>query len=246
MIKAWIRNVLRVCLFLFPFSVFLVTGKTLEEKFLENQAGISEYDKIRTFITGKEQQKLDGENVVLPIIQEDLLIQENSDYAAWIYIPDTNISYPVVLPKDNQFYLKRTLQKEKNACGCLFFDAGTGSPFSAENTVIHGHNMKSGAMFGSLKQYLRKEYAEEHSNLHIYRNGNWRSYQLFSVYLVSSQDPFPYQTTFLSEEDFQEYAQKVKKRNLTEIEQNDKLGADTLVTFSTCYEKNKKLIVVWK
>ena len=40
------------------------------------------------------------------------LQEENKDIIAWLYCPDTEINYPVVQSKDNEYYLRRPLGKK--------------------------------------------------------------------------------------------------------------------------------------
>lgn len=232
-----------VLVFMLTLALTLVIGILLYERCREDRVGISEYEEIRVMASVADE--VAQEDVVLPNIDETMLARENRDYAAWIYIPGTAINYPVVLPENNDFYLARTFRKEKNVCGCLFFDAGTDSLFSSLNTVIHGHNMKSGAMFGGLKLYLQETYAVEHPYMYIYSNGEWEKYRFISVYRTSFQDVFPYQTVFFSAEDFRKYVNAVKIKNIVKTEEDDEKEINNMVTLSTCYGKKEKLIVQW-
>ena len=75
----------------------------------------------------------------------------NGDMAAWLQIPDTNIDYPVMwTPKDETYYLYRAFDGSKNKNGCLLLDDESCVDPLTTNLIIHGHNMKSGAMFGNL------------------------------------------------------------------------------------------------
>ena len=46
----------------------------------------------------------------------------NPDIVAWIEIPGTDISYPVVQADDNETYLKRDFEGNKSAAGTIFLD----------------------------------------------------------------------------------------------------------------------------
>ena len=75
-------------------------------------------------IAGVEERE-DGEeqetDIPVPLLDETRLLQMNPDYAGWIYIPGTPVSYPVVYPENNNEYLDRTFDGQKNPCGCPFF-----------------------------------------------------------------------------------------------------------------------------
>ena len=44
----------------------------------------------------------------------------NKDIVAWIKVPGTKVSYPIVQGKDNSTYLHRTFHKKYNPSGCIF------------------------------------------------------------------------------------------------------------------------------
>ena len=75
------------------------------------------------------------------------LSEVNSDIVAWLYIPGTNIDYPIFcapLGEDEDYYLRRDLNGRYNSHGCLYIRR-------SEGNIIYGHNMRDGTMFGTLK-----------------------------------------------------------------------------------------------
>ena len=94
----------------------------------------------------------------------------NPDAAAWLYCPDTVIDYPVMRAADYSYYLHHLPDGKYNANGTLFIDYNW-VDFSDKLTVIYGHNMKSGRMFGSLTNYKEQAYFEEHPFLYLYSAG---------------------------------------------------------------------------
>jgi len=71
---------------------------------------------------------------------------------AWLTVPGTQIDYPVAQWADNQYYLTRTARHETSRYGAIFMDYRNHSDFSDFYTVIYGHNMRSGKMFGTLRE----------------------------------------------------------------------------------------------
>lgn len=82
----------------------------------------------------------------------------NSDIVAWLYGADTGLNYPIVQAEDNDYYLYRLLDGTWNKNGTIFMDYVNRSDFSDQNTLVYGHHMKSGAMFGALVQYKKQEF----------------------------------------------------------------------------------------
>lgn len=91
------------------------------------------------------------------------LRQQNRDVVGWLSIAEV-LDEPV-LQRDNSFYLTHDASGQKNATGALFLDEGCNLRIPTPHLVIHGHNMKEGAMFGSLKKYKLKDAAfyKEHA-----------------------------------------------------------------------------------
>lgn len=117
----------------------------------------------------------------------DALTAINPDLCGWLYVPAVAVSYPIVLGTDNDYYLTHTFQKTANKSGAIFLDAGTQTPFEEENTVIHGHNMKDGSMFGRLKKLYhdKRVYAGE-PYFYIYTKEKTYKYLIFDRYVTAN------------------------------------------------------------
>lgn len=94
----------------------------------------------------------------------------SKDTKAVLEIPGM-LEYPVVQSDDNSYYLHRGLDKKYKYSGTLFIDYHNNSNFTDDNTIIYGHNMTSGRMFGSLKKYKSKQYMQEHKYFFVHTRG---------------------------------------------------------------------------
>ena len=97
----------------------------------------------------------------------NLLRIDCDDVVGWLYSEGTQINYPVVQWQDNQYYLHRLLDGSYSDNGSLFLDFRNASDFSDFNSVIYGHHMKSGAMFGELSRYKTQDYYDEHPVMYL-------------------------------------------------------------------------------
>lgn len=103
------------------------------------------------------------------------LQQENEDIIAWIYIPECDISYPVLQGKDNNEYLRTTVKGEYNVMGSIFLDAHANKDFTDDNSIIYGHSVEGGGMFSKLDQFEDKEFFDSHPYYYILTpNQNYR------------------------------------------------------------------------
>lgn len=111
------------------------------------------------------------------------LHQVNPDIYAWINIPDTVIDYPVLCrDDDNSYYLTHTANGEKRSYGSIFSETYNKKDFSEFNTVLYGHNMKNGTMFGTLKKFRDLTYFNSHEYINIYQPGRIMKYRIFAAY----------------------------------------------------------------
>ena len=108
----------------------------------------------------------------------------NEDVMGWIHIPDTDINYPLLRGGDNEHYLKHNWKNEPNAAGAIFMEHENAADFSDFNTIIYGHNMRSGSMFGGLKEYDGQAYWETHPYIYILHDNGVFRYDIFAAHRV--------------------------------------------------------------
>lgn len=107
----------------------------------------------------------------------------NPDIVGWIYVDGENtINYPVLKAADNEYYLHRTFQKETRYAGSIFMDYHNNADFSDPDTIIYGHNMRNGSMFGTLKYlYDQETYDADPYFWILTPNGDYR-YHIFAIF----------------------------------------------------------------
>ena len=91
------------------------------------------------------------------------LKEQNEDIVGWIYFEDEeSISYPLLYSGDD-YYLRRNYLKEEETAGSIFIDENNSPDLDDAHTLIYGHNMRNGSMFGKLNLYKTEEdYFENH------------------------------------------------------------------------------------
>lgn len=175
--------------------------------------------------------------VILPEYQE--LKQQNEEMIGWITIPDTNIDYPVMQTTDNQYYLKHDFNKEEDDNGCIFVDSRNKLDGSDSNLIIYGHNMRSGTMFGNLKEYQDEEFLRQHPQIEFNTLYEKRKYDIIAVCLAKveyqDEEVFRYYNYLgaKSQEEFDIFLENVNNMNIygNEI---DITYEDELIMLSTC------------
>lgn len=183
------------------------------------------------------------------------LQKENSDIVAWLEIEGSNINYPILQAKDNEYYMTRNYKKQYSKNGSLFLDKDYNWDLPSTNLLIYGHNNRgSNEMFSSLIKYKEKSYYNEHKKIRLTTNKEDVEYEIIAVFLSrvyykSEKDVFRYYyfINAENEQEFNEYVENSKKASLYDIDATAKYG-DQLLTLSTCEfsQEDGRLAVVAK
>lgn len=91
----------------------------------------------------------------------DELLKLNPDVRAWVSIPKTHIDYPVVQGRDNMSYINKGVEGEFTMAGSIFLDSANSSDFRDPYSLLYGHHMENGAMFGDLARFSDRIYFDE-------------------------------------------------------------------------------------
>jgi sortase B len=109
----------------------------------------------------EEQKAPEEENEETAIHHQhdfETLKEINQDIYAWINLPDTQVDYPVLQADTDDKYLEVNLDGSNGYPGCIYSNLCNSKDFSDYITVLYGHNMKSGEMFGSLHNFDDAEF----------------------------------------------------------------------------------------
>ena len=231
--------------------VFCYAAFNLYHIYTEYKKGTDEYNQIEEMaVTERDADSGEaaGPNAQLkpPIeVDFDKLKSVNEDVVGWIYVdalPD--ISYPIVKGKDNQTYLHQTYEKNYNFAGTIFVDYENSGDFSDCNTLVYGHNMKNGSMFGHLKKFREddKLYKQDKYFWILTPERNYR-YEIISAYTTGvNSDTY---TLFKGPgEEFEKYLETIKGYSEIQTDDTDLTIKDKIVTLSTCTGNESTRFVV--
>ena len=113
------------------------------------QAGAA-YDELSQYVTLDDSQ---GDGV--PVVDWDALAQQSEDIVAWIYIPNTDINFPVVQGETNEQYLRALPDGTWNQSGSIMLDCDQAAPgMVGQQTTVYGHHMSDGSMFDPIENTL--------------------------------------------------------------------------------------------
>lgn len=112
----------------------------------------------------------------------------NPEVLGWIKLKDSPIDYPFVQGKNNDKYLNTDAKGDFSMSGALFLHADNAQDLSDAVSIIYGHNMEGGLMFGSLQDFLKKDYFDKHKHGYIIYDGKMRGIYILGVAEVNAYD----------------------------------------------------------
>ncbi len=224
----------RACIIIVCFIIFIFSTIKLTIWFTSNLASESQITKLREDVisetseeTGETTRKIDFAKIK----------SINQDVVAWIEIPETTIDYPVFQTNDNEYYLEKDMYKNYNSAGSIFLDYKNVPDFKDENTVIYGHNMRSGKMFADLQKIIENQLGND-IKIKIYTEKEEKEYKVFSTY-ISEPVREPIQTILENRAEFINTAIEKSKINFATMPGEE----EKLLTLSTCDNRGKRIIV---
>jgi sortase B len=153
----------------------------------------------------------------------------NPEVTAWLILEDPGISCPVVKGADNEKYLRVGADGKRNGHGAIFMDYRNDA-FKDFNTVIYGHNMKDGTMFGTLPDAGSALLEAESGILTLNEQGLLR-WKIISAREISVDKEMNLYSIQYNEEE-QQAAVKTQGKQQDAITREDKL-----LTLSTCADR---------
>lgn len=188
------------------------------------------------------------------MLQVEELKKQNNDIVGWLEIEGTNINYPVLQGKDNDYYLTHNYKKEEVAGGSIFLDKNYDFSIPSSNLLIYGHRNKKGLMFEDLINYKDENFYKEHPKIRFTTITEDSQYEIMSafysrVYYKNEKNVFRYYyfINANNEAEYKEYVENCKKASIYETGVTAKYG-EQLLTLSTCEysQENGRFVVVAK
>lgn len=180
----------------------------------------------------------------------------NADVCAYLDIPDTVMSYPVLQdPKEEQagvsLYINHDVNKQESLAGTLFMDKYNRADFNEPVSIIYGHHMKSGEFFGTLQDvYQDADSFAKHKEITLELPEEIRSYDVFAavpysnvhlMYSYNFADEFEYGEFFRRIASVRSLQAQMDKGNFPEFPQR-------VLILSTCLQgdNTKRYLVLAK
>lgn len=203
---------------------------------------IEKYDIITPELPHYDKGMVE-EKISIPNLDWNNLLKDYPTMKGWIQQENTTINYPIVQGIDNDYYLYYTINGEYCSYGTPFIDYRIERPFEQNLTIIYGHNMHDGSIFGSLTEYLSDEtYYDSHKYMILYVPEKVYVVEIIGYAEVYGLDEIVYNPYMNNSTNyFNLLKQHMKSDSI--------LSDDKLILLSTCTELGARYtdnrVVVW-
>lgn len=216
-----------LCVIVFIYSAFelIQYAKTYADTEQELQQVQQLYEEKQDI---QEQQS----QMIQPRFEKLQTINEN--IVGWITIPNSQLNNPVMYSGDNDYYLHHNYLDEESRAGSVFMDFRNDVEGLGRHTILYGHVMRNGSMFGELDKFAEQSYADEHSVMTFSTlYGNYEL-QVFAAYETTT-DFYYIETDFTDDAAFGQFLTEIQKRSVISMPVDvDVTATDQILTLSTC------------
>ena len=105
----------------------------------------------------------------------------------WLYLPQIGVDGPILTGETDETYLARDFEGNANELGSIFTFAG--ARISDSQVYLFAHNMASGQMFGSLKQFTDEAFLTAYPEAYLYTPERVRKLQVEGCKYLQADDP---------------------------------------------------------
>lgn len=245
--KKWIYRLIELvllCIILFclwKIGSYFLGRKISDDSFRDLEQMVEEREEPGQ--TTEKEKKLDYR-----ALMKDLR-GKNEDVIAYLQVEGTKINYPVVQAKNNDYYLRRGLDKKYSFQGIPFMDYRNNPNLEDQNTVVYGHMMNIGttSMFGYFQDFLDQKYADESpKTLRMINDRGIYHYRLLAIsYLPEAAD---YRNPHMEEGEFLAHVDDLIKKSEVDFHYGQAiLPQDRILTLSTCtpdQDASRRLVIL--
>lgn len=163
----------------------------------------------------------------------DELKKLNQEVIGWITVFGTKIDYPIVQADNNEKYVNTNVKGEYSLSGSIFLDCYNKADFTDFNSILYGHHMERGAMFGDIGKFTGGNYFRSHKYGNLYVNGSDYGVEFFAFLEVDAYNSKVFAPGINADEDRQSYIEYL----FTEATNKSAMDIGTedhIILLSTC------------
>ncbi|MEG0979744.1 MAG: class B sortase [Oscillospiraceae bacterium] len=175
----------------------------------------------------------------------------NNDVVGWITVPGTDINEEVLQASDNDYYLRRKIDKTNSIWGCYFVDFKCNLKSKEDLsrvTIIYGHSLKDysdGKKFTQLKRYNDIDFCKQNQIISFSLLYEKLDFQIFAISKMPID--FNYIEAEPTNDKFGEVLAKLYETNINFFPEIKVSKDDHILLLQTCTsDKNYRYIVAAK
>ena len=165
------------------------------------------------------------------------LLSINPDVVGWISMDNTRIDFPILQGTSNLTYINTDVYGNFALAGSIFLDSRNRRDFSDSYSLLYGHHMANGNMFGDLDLYKDEKFFRENRTGTLILPDRTYNLEIISCMLVGASDDYIFEpdSTRYNIKALLKYAETkalfVNEEVLTRAKETEKLQ---ILALSTC------------
>lgn len=125
----------------------------------------------------------------------DELLAVNEDVRAWLTIDNTKIDYPVLQGETNLDYINTDVYGNFALAGSIFLDSRNDGTFADRYSLLYGHHMEGGRMFGDLDLFKDEKFFNDNRSGTLMLPDRVCTLQIFACLVAPASEECIFQPT---------------------------------------------------
>lgn len=165
------------------------------------------------------------------------LLAINPDVCAWLTIDNTNIDYPVLQGENNLSYINTDVYGNFALAGSIYLDSRNDGSYKDRYSLLYGHHMADGNMFGDLDKFKEEKFFEENKTGTLILPDRAYKLEIIACLIVGASDEYIFNPARWQAdiEDLLDYTENtalyLDEKTLDEVRQKEN---SQIIALSTC------------
>jgi len=166
------------------------------------------------------------------------LVAINEDVCAWATLDNTKIDFPILQGESNLTYINTDVYGNFALAGSIFLDSRNDKEFHDIVSLLYGHHMDDGEMFGDLDKYKDEIFFSENKTGSLILPDRIYDLEIFACMLVGASDEIIFEPQMYKDDinNLLEYTEQNAMYydidKLAELKKTN--GEQQILLFSTC------------
>ncbi len=180
----WLLKIANMTMTVIVTLIFLIAGSYATYALWDNNTVYAAAENIQTEMLKIKPVVNTGESGA----SFEELLAINPDVRGWITLDNTNIDYPILQGETNLSYINTDVYGEFALAGSIFLDNRSNGTFRDPYSLVYGHDMVEGKMFGDLALYKNKSFFNENSTGTLILPNQSYSLKIYAVLVLQASD----------------------------------------------------------